>query len=93
MGPYKLIGLPGLPNPNQHKPNVIKYNKKTLTITIIILITVKQSYYNSNPTCRIKPNHNPNLKKGKVFYGQEPPSGKSTTTECGFNYQLVAVMY
>ena len=22
--------------------------------------------------------------KGKVFYGQEPPSGESSTTECGF---------
>ena len=22
-------------------------------------------------------------KKGKVFYGEEPPSGESTTTECG----------
>ena len=32
-------------------------------------------------------------KKGKVFYGQEPPSGESTTTECGFNYQLLAVIY
>ena len=32
-------------------------------------------------------------KKGEVFYGQEPPSGKSTTTECGFNYQLLAVIY
>ena len=31
--------------------------------------------------------------KGKVFYGQEPPSGESTTTECGFNHQLLAVMY
>ena len=30
--------------------------------------------------------------KGKVFYGQEPPSGESTTTECGVNYQLLAVM-
>ena len=27
------------------------------------------------------------VKKGKVFYGQEP------TTECGVNYQLLAVMY
>ena len=25
--------------------------------------------------------------------GQEPPSGESTNTECGFNYQLVAVIY
>ena len=31
--------------------------------------------------------------KGKVFYGQEPPSGEYTTTECGFNYQLLAVIY
>ena len=30
--------------------------------------------------------------KVKVFYGQEPPSGESTTTECGFNYQLLAVI-
>ena len=31
--------------------------------------------------------------KGKVFYGQEPPSGESTTAECGVNYQLLAVIY
>ena len=30
--------------------------------------------------------------KGKVVYGQEPPSGESTTTECGFNYHLLAVI-
>ena len=30
--------------------------------------------------------------KGKVVYGQEPPSGEPTTTECGFNYQLLAVI-
>ena len=28
----------------------------------------------------------------KVVYGQEPPSGESTTTECGFDYQLLAVI-
>ena len=28
----------------------------------------------------------------KVFYGQEPPSEESTTTECGVNYQLLAVI-
>ena len=28
------------------------------------------------------------VKSGKVFYGKEPPSGESTTTECGVNYQL-----
>ena len=32
------------------------------------------------------------LGKGEVFYGQEPPSIESTTG-CGFNYQLLAVMY
>ena len=31
-------------------------------------------------------------KEGKVVYGQEPPSLESTTTECGFNYQLLAVI-
>ena len=30
--------------------------------------------------------------KGKVIYGQEPPSGESTTTECGVNYQLLAAI-
>ena len=30
--------------------------------------------------------------KGKVVYGQKPPSGESTTTEGGFNYQLLAVI-
>ena len=29
----------------------------------------------------------------KVFYDQEPPSGESTTTECGVNYQRLAIMY
>ena len=28
----------------------------------------------------------------KVFYGQEPLSGESTTKECGVNYQLLAVI-
>ena len=31
--------------------------------------------------------------KGKVLYGQEPLSGKSTTTEYRVNYQLLAVIY
>ena len=30
--------------------------------------------------------------KGKVFYGQEPSSGESTKSECGVNYQLLAVI-
>ena len=28
----------------------------------------------------------------KDFYGQEPPSGESTITECMVNYQLLAVI-
>ena len=35
-------------------------------------------------------------RKGKGasrFYGQEPPSGESTTTDYGVNYQLLAVIY
>ena len=33
-------------------------------------------------------------RKRQVLYDQKPPSGESTTTECGvnYNYQLVAVM-
>ena len=31
--------------------------------------------------------------KVKVFYGQEPPSGETTTTECGVNYQQSLVEY
>ena len=31
-------------------------------------------------------------RKGKLFYGKEPRSGESTTTECGVNYQLLAVI-
>ena len=34
----------------------------------------------------------PSLKKVKVVYVQEPPCGEFTTTECGFNYQLLAVI-
>ena len=30
--------------------------------------------------------------EGTVFHGQEPPSGESTNTECGVNYQLLAVI-
>ena len=33
------------------------------------------------------------LKKGKVLNGQKPPSGESTITECGVNYQLLVVTY
>ena len=39
--------------------------------------------------------HSPFIEKSikVVFYGQEPNSGESTTTECGVNYRLLAVMY
>ena len=33
------------------------------------------------------------IKKSRVFYGLDPPSGQSTTTECEVNYQLLAVIY
>ena len=36
--------------------------------------------------------HISRYKEGKVFYGQEPPSGESPTTECEVNYQLLAVI-
>ena len=49
---------------------------KTISIHNIYLIWYRYDY--------------PRLKKGKVFYGQKPPSRESTTTECG--YQLVAVI-
>ena len=31
--------------------------------------------------------------KGKVFYGQEHPSGEPTTSECGVKYKLLTVIY
>ena len=43
------------------------------------------------PRVQVTPYH-PHKGKGKVFHGQEPPSGESTTTECGVNYQLLAVI-
>ena len=53
----------------------------------LILNTVLRLYYYSMLyyICNSK-------RKGKVVYGQEPPSGESTTTECGSNYQLLAVI-
>ena len=33
-----------------------------------------------------------NLESIKVFYGQEPPSGESTTNVRGVNYQILSVM-
>ena len=33
------------------------------------------------------------IKKRKIFYGQKPPSIEFTAIECGFNYQLLAVIH
>ena len=35
--------------------------------------------------------HRVKVKISKVFYGQKPPNGESTTTECVVNHQLFAV--
>ena len=47
------------------------------------------------PRTKLTQSSSSNMKKwkGKVFYGQEPPSGESATTECGVYYQLLAVIY
>ena len=47
-----------------------------------------QNRYNKLPKISAKEQKG----KGKIFYCQEPPSGESTTTECGVNYQLLAVI-
>ena len=48
---------------------------------------------NNNNKCSLSPQNSVvGRSKGKVFYGQEPPSGESTTTECGVNFQLLAVI-
>ena len=31
--------------------------------------------------------------KGRVIYGRKRPRGESTTTECIFNFQLLALIY
>ena len=62
---------------------------RIVTITQLIECIIIIIYHDFLPT----PRTGSHVKKGKVFYGQEPPSGESTTTECGFNYQLLAVIY
>ena len=47
----------------------------------------------TNDVCGMRRVGGQRRKGKKVFYGQEPPSGESTTTKCGVNYQLLAVMY
>ena len=44
--------------------------------------------------CRLEMNiPDDGSKKAKLFYGQKPPSGESTTTDCEVNYQLLAIIY
>ena len=68
---------------------VLYYNGKGMTMQGIESGAPYKSEYSS----LTKPTDREKEEKGKVFYGQEPPSGESTTTECGFNYQLLAVIY
>ena len=49
-------------------------------------VQVTGKILNSYSTCIEK------ISLAKVFYSQEPPSGESTTTECGVNCQLLAVI-
>ena len=53
-------------------------NKNNVLLTIIIIEVIHAQIY-------LK-------KKWKVFYSREPHSGESTTTKCGVNYQLLAVI-
>ena len=39
-----------------------------------------------------EPSRTGSSKENVVFYGQEPPSEEFTTTECGVNYQPLAVI-
>ena len=54
------------------------------------MLEALQSFY-VDSTARVRVGSD--VSKKVVFYGQEPPSGESTTTECGVNYQLLAGMY
>ena len=59
-GPYKLIRLPASPAPGNPNLNLIRYNKQTIMITLTILITLKQCYYNNNFTYKNKLCYNNN---------------------------------
>ena len=68
----KHIRHPGHPYPDD-KNNLIEYNKQIIIITITILITMKQCYYNNNPTYKNKrsysnnPDYNNEIKKIKFY--------------------------
>ena len=76
----------------------------TFTLLLLLLVVVAQwqvkndeNYFRESTTDLRLPQihstcHNQNS-EGKVLYGQEPQSGESTNTECGVNYQLLAVIY
>ena len=58
VGPYKLIRLPGHPNP---KPNLIKYNRQPiLTIITILIITLNNLIIITILLTKNKPNYNIN---------------------------------
>ena len=66
-----------------------KYIRCEMAMLAKALVTLHQLNYiiNSRIHCYWR-----NSDKGKVFDGQELPSGESTTTECGVNCQLLAVI-
>ena len=65
-----------------------------VVVLIMILITTKFMSDAKQPRTAAVFGYNALLNegKGKVVYGQEPPSGESTTTESGVNYQLLEVI-
>ena len=67
------------------------FNTKTFAMLVIFF-----TYYAWKPmhmgSIKFKCESSCNYCKVKVFYCQEPPSGESTPTECGVNYQLLSVI-
>ena len=85
-------------NINKTSYMIISNQKNALEIKIRELIftkvsTVKFLGVTLDENLTFKDNVNKVTSKGKVFYGQEPPSRESTTTESGVNYQLLSVMH
>ena len=61
------------------------------TKTVCMLVRPKQSQGQYSTRVRLR-NEELSIVKN-VFYGQEHPSGESTKTKCGVNYQLLVVIY
>ena len=64
-----------------------------ILVVHIMLIHRHELIRNEEVRMRVRIERELASRSDKVFYGQEPPSGESTTTECGVNYQLPAIMY